>query len=362
MLRKTNLIFILINFFVISCASTFKIEPPELIPIPSTERQNELINEGVKLHDQGNYDGAINKYQEVLKENPDNVVALYELSSSYSAKGNYRKSLEICKNGIKYKSKHLREFYIMMGNNFDHLKDPDKSIQVYKKAIELFSDYYFIYYNLGVTYYGVGKLDEARNSFKKAVKLNPNHSSSHFALGEIFYQENYKIPSLLALCRFLVLEPKAKRSNKAFSRIQEILQRGVKVEDLDKKNITVMIDENPKTDEGDFGAVDLGLVSIRALRYSDEYTGKSEIELITHEFNEFFSVMSEIDSTNKGIGFVWNYYVPYFIEMKRKNYIEPFCYYIYQTSNVKGIQEWLDKNSAKADEFLSWSKDYKWSE
>lgn len=37
--------------------------PPKLEPTPSTDSQKQLIREGVALHDKGDYDGAISRYE-----------------------------------------------------------------------------------------------------------------------------------------------------------------------------------------------------------------------------------------------------------------------------------------------------------
>jgi hypothetical protein len=41
-----------------------KLEPSRLEPTPSTESQKQLIKEGVALHDRGDYDGAISRYEQ----------------------------------------------------------------------------------------------------------------------------------------------------------------------------------------------------------------------------------------------------------------------------------------------------------
>src|SRR2546427_6308875 len=75
-------------------ASAQELKLPKLDPIPSTERQSQLIKEGVALHDRGDYDGAVSRYAEVLRENPNNISALYEMSYSYFVKKDYQKSLD----------------------------------------------------------------------------------------------------------------------------------------------------------------------------------------------------------------------------------------------------------------------------
>ena len=59
--------------------------------------------------------------------------------------------------------------------------------------------------------------------------------------------------------------------------------------------------------------------------------------------------------------FTWRYYIPYFVELRKRNYVEPFTYYISQSSDLNGVTEWLQANANRVDEFLSWSKSYQWA-
>ena len=52
-----------------------KLKAPKLEPTASTETQQQMIKEGVALHDEGDYDGAIARYEQVLKENPNDAQA-----------------------------------------------------------------------------------------------------------------------------------------------------------------------------------------------------------------------------------------------------------------------------------------------
>src|SRR3954465_1900704 len=78
-----------------------KLPEPKLTPTPSTDKQDSLIREGISLHDSGNFDGAIRKYEEILAENPSNTLALYEMSYAYSAKKEFKKSLEVAYRGAQ---------------------------------------------------------------------------------------------------------------------------------------------------------------------------------------------------------------------------------------------------------------------
>ena len=57
--------------------------PPTRVPATTTTEQDALLRAGIDLHDKGEFDAAIAKYQDVLAKSPANVTALFELAFSY---------------------------------------------------------------------------------------------------------------------------------------------------------------------------------------------------------------------------------------------------------------------------------------
>ncbi|HEU4509989.1 MAG TPA: hypothetical protein VFR78_17275, partial [Pyrinomonadaceae bacterium] len=56
----------------------------------------------------------------------------------------------------------------------------------------------------------------------------------------------------------------------------------------------------------------------------------------------------------------FRYYIPYFNELKKRDYVEPFAYYVSQSSNMSGVADWIQANGTRVNEFLNWSKSYQW--
>jgi TolA-binding protein len=335
-----------------------EIKPPNLTPAPQTDKHRDLLRDAVRLHDKGNYDGAIAGYLEILKENPDDISALYELGFSYFAKREYQKSLDIANRGAQYKSHLLAGFYTLMGNDLDHLGQGDKAIKVYKEGIKQFPGDVQLHYNLGIALAGAKKADEAKKSFKNALSINPDHPSSHFALSQLYQNDNYKIPALLAGCRFLVLEPKTARSTTMLKMAGQLTQGGVQ-QGKEPNSISIVMDTGGKTDEGDFNSVTGALSLIAAARYLEKNKGKSEIRLFIDDLSTLLAIMSE--NKQKGSGFAWDYYRPYFCEIANRKFVEPFCYYISQSAQSEEVERWLTLNAERVREFLTWSRSYQWA-
>ncbi len=350
---------ILLVLLCVSFATAQDLKPPALTPVPGTESQIRLINEGLALHDGGDFDGAIAKYEEVLKENPDNDWALYEMGYSYQMKKDYRKSLECGYKGAQYKSQRLSKFYVLIGNDLDEMGEGKKAVEVYEKGIKLKSDDFLLYYNLAITQSRLKNVEETRKNLKKALYLNPNHASSHAALAQFFVATKYKIPALFAAMRFLVIEPESPRTARVYKIFSDTLSGGATA-GKNPNEINIFVEMGGKKDEGDFGSLDLILGLSGATSMTEENKNKSEIERLVARLETFFAVVSEGDPKGDRSKFIFRYYIPYFIELKSKKYVEPFAYYINQSTNLKGVPEWLAANRNRVNEFLTWSKNYPW--
>src|SRR5215471_6370194 len=134
MLRFARLTIVLCLFGVVAAAQD--IPAPNRTAIPSTDAHRAIIREGVAFHDQGDFDRAIRKYQEVLAEAPGDTGALYEMAFSLFARGDYQKSLETALTGAQYDSPQLPHFYVLIGNNYDQLKQPEKAVKAYQAGIK----------------------------------------------------------------------------------------------------------------------------------------------------------------------------------------------------------------------------------
>lgn len=347
---------------IIVCSLAYaqgQVDPPKLEPVPSTGKQALLIREGVAQHDRGNYDAAIRMYEEALGENPSNVEALYELAFSYSMKKDYRKSLELAYRGAQYRSPMLGAFYMQIGNNLDELGEPKKSVEVYKAGIKLLPKMAMLHYNLAITYRNMGKVDDARKAVKQAIAINPDHPRSHALLSTLWHDGRYRTPALLAACRFLVLEPGSERASAMLQIVKEAMGAGVTA-GANPNQITIVMDPSAKKDEGDFGAIDLALGLGKAASMTEKNKGKTQMQLLVGQFETFFAIMSELSEKADRSKFTWNFYAPYFAEIKQKNYLEPFVYYITQSDGNEETLKWLAGNKARVGDFLVWSKLYKW--
>ncbi|MDD5543796.1 MAG: tetratricopeptide repeat protein [Acidobacteriia bacterium] len=349
-MRRIVAIFLMM-LFCGSMLSAVSLPKPERDPVPPTEAQILLIKEGVRFHDQGDFEKAIANYQEALKINPDVVEALYELSFSQFAKGDYSESLATALKGAEYRSKLIDQLYLQIGNCLDSLGRTKEAIDVYKKAMKGSPSDSLLYFNLALAQQNLAKTKDAEKSFERALVLNPNHPGSHRSLGGLYLKSDRKISAMLAYLRFLVLEPRSSRADQLLPTVEDLLGAGVTQTGENQIVIPIAIGSGKNKLSG---IDDMGLsLSIARGAVFIKKEGKETptgIQAIAQELSTFFAIMGE-SSGARNKSFVSTYYVPYFVELGKKNMVEPFCYFIFQNKKDADISQWLNSHSQEVQSF-----------
>lgn len=321
-----------------------------------------LINEGVVLHDKGDYRGAIDKYSKALEVDKDNLVALSEKAMSLNSAGKYLESIDVSKHAIlTHSNEDLKNVYVSYANALDHLKKTDEALNIYQEGIQKYPNYYQLQFNKGICYTNTNRYSEAILCFQNSLLINPKHAGSLNAIGTL-EMGNHRIPAILAFSRFLIVEPQTSRSKNNLENIKKLFAQGIK--QTDKKSITININSNMLSDssdvkkENDFSQVDLILSMASGLDFDKKNIKKTEVENFIRKFE---IICSSLEETKKGnFGFYWETFVPYFIEMKNKKFIEAFAYIAFVDSESEDVAKWHKKNQSELDKFYNWSKDYNW--
>lgn len=357
-MKKYSLVLTFIAVFCGSAAAQ-KLGKPDLTPVPPTAAQKLLIQQGAMLHDQKKYDEAIELYQQVLKENPDSDLALYEMALSYYTKKDFPNALETAYKLVHYKGNTGILGFGILANVVDDQGKSKEAVQIYQGAIEALKDdpayqsqLSSLYYNLGITYFRQKQPKEAREALKTAVLDSFPYPSPNYLLSEVFYESKYKVPALLAAGRFLTLEINTPRSQRAAAIFLDVLKSAEKNE---KGSINIFLDLNAPKDEGDFGALDLILGTLTTVT-SEKNKNKSKLEIFADAVDTLISILGE--DKKLSTTFVGKTYIPFVSEMKKRGYVKHFAYLILQQNGNTEAEKWLIDEGQKTIDFLNWAKSY----
>jgi len=359
---KRNVYLTILFCLVLSLTiSAQKISKPTLTPTAATAAQKQLINEGIKFHDLKQYDEAIKKYEQVLKENPNNDEALYEMALSFYNKKDARNASETAYKLIRYKSNLGFLGYGLIANVLDDSGKPKEAIEIYQKVIkQLEGDAEFqshlssLYFNLGITHYRQKQYKEAREAAKKAVQMDFKYPSPNYLLAVVYHGTKYKVPALLAASRLISLELNTQRTKQSVAIFLDILN-GAK-RDEKTGNINIFLDLNAPKDEGDFGTYDLILGTLTTVK-SDEDKNKTENEIFAEAVDTVISLLAE--DKKLASTFVGKTYVPYMVEMKKQGFSKTFAYLVLQQNGNKEAEKWLNENNQQNLNFINWAKNYR---
>ena len=313
----------------------------------------ELINEGIKMHDKGDYTDAVDQYKKALLLNPKSPQANYEIASSFFALKNYETAIKYCNKVIAAQSAYMDQAYILKGSAQDVLGKPKEAVKTYKLALQKYTQNYLLFYNLALTSFNLKAYKDTDAALRSALKLNPSHASSHFLLAlSMLVQEN-RVKGILALYNFLLLEPKSKRTTAALQTLQEELKKGVKKDS--EKSTTITLPGKKADDE--FYTAELMLGLLESSKTNESNKTKSAAEIFAENTNSFFTILGEMKKDKKG--FWWDFYVDYFYTIATNKHTEAFCYYIAQSKD-DAYDEWVkDKtNLKKMEDFSEWYTKY----
>ena len=326
---------------------------------------DQLVNEGVTLHDKGDYKGAIAKYDKALAADQDNLNALAEKAFSLNSLQQFEESIKMCEQAVEKHPGHtdLKNVYATWGNALDALKRPDESVEVYNEGIALFPDFYMLHFNKGITLTMQQQLAEAMVSFKNSLKFNPNHPGSHNAVARVAHMQDKKIPALLAYMRFLAIEPEGYRAKENFKNLRMILDGDVETKGK-KSTITINVGDladtlpNGKMKEDNFATIELIFALGAGIQEDKKMRKFSEQERLAMRLSMLAGSLSE--GREKNSGFFWEYYAPYFIEMSDKKLMTTFCYIMYASTGDADVNKWLKSHQTELNEFFEWSEAYAW--
>ena len=316
----------------------------------------DIIEQGIRLYDEGNYAAALKQYQQALGLDSKNPEATYEMALTYFAMKDMPNAIRYCDAVSKLKNAEPElkaQALVNKGSALDISGNPEQAVKEFRKAIKLAPAHYLAYYNLGLTQYNQKIYKEAEQALVKAVQLRPSHPSSHLLLGYTKQAEKQRVQSLLALYNFLLLEPGSERAAYAFEQLQQMQKEGVSKGEGNTINIMVSAD---KINDNPFSAAELMLSMMQASNTTEAREGKTPEQLFYENTRSLFSVLGELRKDQQN--FWWSYYVEFFHDMLQAKNVETFSHYISQNRS-EASAKWLEEHPEQVEQLVSWYRSYK---
>lgn len=99
----------------------------------------------------------------------------------------YEQAIEFFNYALKDKNSDETKANILynIGLCYGVMKNSDKELEYYNKALESFSDFQPALYDLGEYYYDKSDLDNSLKMFEKLVAVNPEHEGAYYMIALI---------------------------------------------------------------------------------------------------------------------------------------------------------------------------------
>ena len=163
------------------------------IPIASTDAQSRenaskidsLYQMGMQLSEQDSLAAAVGQFQAVIRLNKKHAPAFVGLGHVYLKRGNLKDAEKAFREALR-KRKNYAPALNGLGLVFrDMDRMLDWSIKYFRSAYQAERGYAEAYYNLAQTYRQIGDTKEL-DTYKKLVKVVPDHSDAWFQIGRIY--------------------------------------------------------------------------------------------------------------------------------------------------------------------------------
>lgn len=149
------------------------------------DQQNSCCDKGAALYTSGEYSQALEAYQQLLAQFPENVralhgygVILHKLGRSEEGIVSIRKALEL--------NPDFAGAYHNLGNIYSDMQNHGAALECYQSVIKLEPDTDTAYKNMALSFLKLGNLDEALNAAAKALEINPHQPQNYMTMGNVY--------------------------------------------------------------------------------------------------------------------------------------------------------------------------------
>ncbi|HEY0244620.1 MAG TPA: tetratricopeptide repeat protein [Mucilaginibacter sp.] len=310
---------------------------------------NDLIKQGVDLHNQGKYPEAIDKFNEVLKTDPENSYANYELAFSLYTFKKPKDAIPHLEKAVKTENSSLKvAVYCLLATIYDEDNQAQKAFDNYNEAIKINPDYPQIFYNQGIAYFRNKQYADAENSAIEAIKHNPRNASSQRLYALVCFHQNKRANALLGFCSFLLLEPTGQRADEAYNNIQHIIQGGVLKDNNGATTIPVSTNGDQETT-----TLNTSISLVVAAAQTKKLTG---MDLLEYELKSIFTMAGQLAENKSNKNFFDKFFAAYLYKLAQSENMPTFTRTASISANRTENVQWLKDHPQQLTALSEWIK------
>ncbi|QLE56577.1 tetratricopeptide repeat protein [Nostoc sp. TCL26-01] len=183
----------------------------------------QLLDEGRRLVNGGDYNGAIAVYQQAAAIEPRNAKIHSGIGYLYAQQGNFQAALASYRRAIGLDPNNS-DFYYAVGYIKGNLGDTSGAKEAYRRAIQLNRNNVNAYVGLGITQSRMGDYEAANWAFEQAINLDRNNAQTYEFMAAMYKQrrQTKQASNLLQKARDLY---KKRNDIDGVARVEALLQQ-----------------------------------------------------------------------------------------------------------------------------------------
>ena len=312
-------------------------------------------DKAIELMDNGKPYEAIVLLDEAKKLDPDNYTYDYEKAYAYYIKQDYKTSLKIYNNVVKYDNA-TDQCFQMLGNLYDINGESDKALKAYDKGLKKFPNSGRLYLEKGNVYWNQKKYGEALPFYEEGIKADPMFPSNYYRATLIFCSSSDEVWGMIYGEIFINIERNSKRTAEISKLLFDTYKSQIKI-----KNDTVSVNFSKNNT---INITDLNDLKSFKLPFG---TGSYEPTLALSIIGIKEININSLDTIRKN--FIDNYYSKEFnnkypnvlFEYQKKilqaDYLDSYNHWILMKGDEDNFVKWQNENKNKWDSFINWFKD-----
>jgi|Deesub1362A_J573_1020465.scaffolds.fasta_scaffold00123_32 tetratricopeptide (TPR) repeat protein len=206
-------------------------------PAIEDEASVAIFEEGNNLFDQGDYQGAITKFEEFLAKNPSLYHVHVNLGNCYREMGEYDKALEhyqIVLDKVKESSGSYEGNEVAaramasMGHVYIKKGDLSQARGYLKQAVDIFPQDETLAFNVAEIYFKEREIDEAIKYYKVAIKIKPDWAPPYRQIGYAYLNKGDYRNAVDNLKKFVQLapdDPQAATIRNLIPKLEELIKK-----------------------------------------------------------------------------------------------------------------------------------------